>query len=61
MDTLSTLDTPYTVHQTQPIHQYTLDTLSTMDALSILVGHCLATTLFIGKLPAARGVWVIIG
>ena len=27
----------------------------------ILVGHCLATKVFIGKLPATRGVWLIIG
>ena len=27
---------------------------------SLIVGHCLATEIFIGKLPAIRGVWVII-
>ena len=26
-----------------------------------IVGHCLVTKIFIGKLPTTRGVWVIIG
>ena len=26
-----------------------------------IIGHCLAIKVFIGKLPATRGVWVIIG
>ena len=29
--------------------------------IRLLVGHCLATKVFIGKLPATGGVWVIIG
>ena len=29
--------------------------------IKIIVGHRLATKVFIGKLPATRGVWVIIG
>ena len=27
----------------------------------MFVGCCLATKVFIGKLPATRGVWVIVG
>ena len=29
--------------------------------VDVLVGHCLATKVFIGKLPATGGVWLIIG
>ena len=27
--------------------------------VTVLGGHCLATKVFIGKLPATKGVWVI--
>ena len=37
------------------------DFLDCHNNILLFVGCCLATKVFIGKLPATRGVWVILG
>ena len=43
------------------IYMYIMVLHEDMYNICIFVGHCLATKVFIGKLPATREVWVIIG
>ena len=40
---------------------YALLQVYVVNETRLIVGHRLATKVFIGKLPATRGVWVIIG
>ena len=43
------------------IYMYMYYTVYMYMYVQMLVGHCLATKVFIGKLPATREVWVIVG